>query len=385
MKMSSKTIKILVTCVVVAAVALMGCAAVMMQKANEKEKAAEEIIKATEEQNQTVDGDTGKYAGIATPTPTPTPEEIDVEALNDVKFEDVDDNIYINRDGVNIREEPTKDSEVVTVAPMGKLYKRTGKSAEWSRIEEESEEYYVHNDFITEEQPEGSETDGDTPADAAENDTTATGTKGKTVIIDPGHQAHGDSAHEPIGPGASTTKPRVSSGTSGSVSGWNEYELNLAVSLKLRDELVKRGYTVYMTRETHDVSISNKERAEFATQKGGDILVRIHANGSDDSSVSGALCMAPSSSNQFLASNLITESQRLSKCVIDQYVAATGFNDQGVYITDEMSGINWSTMPVTIVEMGFMTNASDDANMADPAMEAKMVQGISDGIDDYFK
>jgi len=139
MKMSSKTIKILVTCVVVAAVALMGCAAVMMQKANEKEKAAEEIIKATEEQKQTADGDTGKYAGIA--TPTPTPEEIDVEALNDVKFEDVDDNIYINRDGVNIREEPTKDSEVVTVAPKGKLYKRTGKSAEWSRIEEESEEY----------------------------------------------------------------------------------------------------------------------------------------------------------------------------------------------------------------------------------------------------
>lgn len=380
MKISSKTIKILVACVVAAAVALMGCAAVMMQKANEKEKAAKEIIKASEEQNQTVADNTGE--GVV--TPTPTPEEIDVEALNDVEFEDVEDNIYINQDEVNIREEPTKDGEVAAVAPLGKLYKRTGKSAEWSRIEEESEEYYVHNDFISEQQPEGTETDADNPADVAENDTTAAGTKGKTVIIDPGHQAHGDSSHEPIGPGASTTKPRVSSGTSGSVSGWNEYELNLAVSLKLRDELVKRGYTVYMTRETHDVSISNKERAEFATQKGGDILVRIHANGSDDSSVNGALCMAPSNSNQFLASNLITESQRLSKCVVDQYVAATGFNNQGVYITDEMSGINWSTMPVTIVEMGFMTNASDDANMADPAMEEKMVQGISNGIDDYF-
>jgi len=382
MKMNSKTIKILILSVIVAVVALIGCAVVMMQKAKDKEKAAEELIKATEEHNQAAANDTEKTVV----TVTPTPEEINVETLNDVEFEDVEDTIYINSDGVNIREEPAADGEVVSVAPQGKLYKRTGKSSEWSRVEEESEEYYVHNDYVSEQQPEVTGTAEETPADVAENDTasTATGIKGKTVIIDPGHQAHGDSSQEAIGPGASTTKPRVSSGTSGSVSGWNEYELNLAVSLKLRDELVKRGYTVYMTRETHDVNISNKERAEFATQKGGDILVRIHANGADDSSVSGALCMAPSGSNQFLTPNLIAASQSLSKCIIDQYVAATGFNNQGVYITDEMSGINWSTMPVTIVEMGYMTNASDDAKMADPAMEEKMVQGISNGIDDYF-
>jgi len=147
---------------------------------------------------------------------------------------------------------------------------------------------------------------------------------------------------------------------------------------------IKRGYTIYMTRETHDINISNKERAEFAEQHNGDILVRIHANGADSSSVSGALCMAPSNSNPFLAAGLISESQKLSQCIIDSYVTVTGFNNQGVYQTDEMSGINWSTMPVTIVEMGYMTNPSDDANMADPVAEAKMVQGISDGIDSYF-
>ncbi len=165
----------------------------------------------------------------------------------------------------------------------------------------------------------------------------------------------------------------MTSGTSGCVSGLDEYQLNLTVSLKLRDELVNRGYTVYMTRETHDVNISNKERAEFATEHGGDILVRIHANGSENSSVSGALTMAPSEGNPFLSSDLISKSQLLSQNIIDAYTASTGFASQGVYITDEMSGINWSTMPVTIVEMGYMSNPSDDAAMADPVMQTKMV------------
>lgn len=205
----------------------------------------------------------------------------------------------------------------------------------------------------------------------------------QVIVLDPGHQAQGDSTGEPIGPGSSVLKARVSSGTSGSVSGLAEYELNLQVALKLRTELERRGYTVYMTRETHNINISNRERAEYAASVGGDILVRIHANGSDSSSVSGALCMAPSGSNPFVA-HLAPESQRLSRCIVDSYCGATGFPNQGVYLTDEMSGINWATMPVTIVEMGYMTNPGDDARMADPDFQAVMVRGIAEGIDAYF-
>lgn len=206
----------------------------------------------------------------------------------------------------------------------------------------------------------------------------------QVIVIDPGHQRHGDSKKEPVGPGSSVMKARVTSGTSGCVSGLDEYELNLQVSLLLRTELEKRGYKVYMTRETHDVSISNKERAEYATSVGGDILVRIHANSSDNSSVAGALCMAPSSSNAFVSA-LAPESQKLSQCVIDSYCQATGLKNRGVSITDDMSGINWSTMPVTIVEMGFMSNPGDDSKMADAGFQNKMVQGIADGIDQYFR
>ena len=206
----------------------------------------------------------------------------------------------------------------------------------------------------------------------------------QVIVIDPGHQGQGDSRKEPVGPGSSAMKARVTSGTTGCVSGLDEYELNLQVSLLLRTELESRGYTVYMTRETHDVNISNKERAEYASSVGGDILVRIHANGDDNSSVNGALCMAPSDSNAFVSA-LAPESQRLSQCIIDSYCQATGLRNRGVMITDDMSGINWSTMPVTIVEMGFMSNAGDDSKMADSDFQKKMVDGIADGIDQYFQ
>lgn len=207
---------------------------------------------------------------------------------------------------------------------------------------------------------------------------------GKKVAIDAGHQAHGNSEQEPIGPGASQTKAKVASGTTGRTTGVTEYQLNLDVSLKLRDELEARGYEVYMIRETNDVDISNAERAQLAAESGADILVRIHANGSDNTSISGALTMAPSNSNPYLTKSVISASQTLSRKIVDSFCAATGAKNQGVMSTDAMSGINWSTIPVSIVEMGYMTNRAEDLKMASASYQAKMVQGIANGIDAYY-
>ena len=214
--------------------------------------------------------------------------------------------------------------------------------------------------------------------------TTGGGSKNKIIAIDAGHQRKGNSAKEPIGPGASQTKPKVASGTHGNASGLNEYELTLQVSLKLRDELQARGYQVYMIRETHDVNISNAERAQMAANQGADILVRIHANGSDNTSVAGALTMAPSNSNPYLGKSVISASQTLSRKIVDCFCAATGAKNQGVLQTDTMSGINWSSIPVSIVEMGYMTNRTEDLNMASTSYQTKMVQGIANGIDAYY-
>ena len=362
---------ILVSVVALLAVVLFVCSFFMLKQAKKtKEEAKQMTLEALDETREE-----GKASDSQVVEPTETQDSV-------IAFEDADDNIFIIEEA-NIRTEPSTDAQVIETAPKSKLFKRTGISADWSRLEYNGQTCYVSNDLISTEMPEEA-VNGELLENGTGDAGVAEQTSGKIVVIDPGHQGHGDSGQEPIGPGATETKPRVSSGTSGSVSGLDEYELNLIVSLQLRDELQSRGYTVYMTRETHDVSMSNKERADYAASVGGDVFVRIHANGSEDSSVSGALTMAPSDGNPFLSSDLITQSQALSQCVIDSYVAATGFNNQGVYMTDDMSGINWCSMPVTIVEMGYMSSPSDDAAMADPSMQVNMVDGIANGIDQYF-
>ena len=215
----------------------------------------------------------------------------------------------------------------------------------------------------------------------------SSGTSGsgdKMIAIDAGHQRKGDSSKEPVGPGSSIMKAKVASGTYGKWSGLNEYELTLQVSQKLKTELINRGYQVYMIRENHDVNISNAQRAKNAASAGADLLVRIHANGDNNSSVHGALTMAPSDSNPYLSSSLISSSQKLSDCIVSSLCASTGAQNRGVMTTDSMSGINWSTIPVSIVEMGFMTNRTEDLNMASVSYQQKIAQGIADGIDQYY-
>lgn len=218
------------------------------------------------------------------------------------------------------------------------------------------------------------------------NDTSSASSNGHIVGIDPGHQGENVdmSATEPNGPGSSTMKAKASTGTRGSFSGLPEYHLNLDVSLLLKDILEQRGYQVVMTRTDNDTAISNKERAELVASQGAEICVRIHANGDDSADVSGALTMCPSQQNPYV-SNLYDSSNKLSKCIVDSYCAATGFQNRGIIYTDSMTGINWSTIPVTIVEMGFMTNQSDDLKMADSSFQQTMAEGIANGIDAYFQ
>lgn len=208
---------------------------------------------------------------------------------------------------------------------------------------------------------------------------------GHIIGIDPGHQSESVdmSALEPNGPGSSEMKAKCSTGTQGSYSGVPEYQLNLEISLQLRDELEQRGYQVVMTRTDNETAISNMERAQYVASQGAEIYVRIHANGDDSHTASGALTMSPSQNNSYIP-QLFDQSNRLSQCIVDSYCAATGFQNLGIQYTDTMTGINWSTIPVTILEMGFMTSRDDDLKMNDVEFQKTMVQGIANGIDSYF-
>ena len=206
----------------------------------------------------------------------------------------------------------------------------------------------------------------------------------KIICIDPGHQRHANLGQEPIGPGASETKYKVTGGATGCVTHVPEYKLVLRVAKKLRKELKTRGYKVIMTRTRHDVNLSNRERAQIANNANADVFIRIHANSDDSSSVKGALTCAPSSSNSFLSKKVRRKSQKLSKDVLNAFCSATGARNRGVMYTDTMSGINWCTVPVTIMEMGFMSNPEEDRLMMDADYQDKMVQGMANGIDTFL-
>lgn len=207
--------------------------------------------------------------------------------------------------------------------------------------------------------------------------------KGYLIAIDAGHQAQGNSEKEPIGPGATESKAKVAGGTRGVVTGIPEYELTLQVSLKLRDALEEKGYQVLMIRETNDVNISNAERATVANEAGVNAFIRIHADGSESSSAAGMMTICQTPSNPYNG-ELYQQSRALADCILNQTAAATGGVKRNVWETDTMSGINWAKVPTTILEMGFMTNPSEDQQMASEDYQMKIVEGIVKGMDAFF-
>lgn len=199
------------------------------------------------------------------------------------------------------------------------------------------------------------------------------------VVLDPGHDRYANLATEPIGPGSSTLKIKDGGGTRGVVTGIPEAVLDLRVALQLRALLRGAGVGVVMTRtQTRGTSMGNIARASIANRAHAALFLRIHADGSPDPSAAGTHTLYPAFHRGW-TDDVYAASLRAARVVQAEEVRALGFPDDGIQPRSDYTGFNWANVPAILVEMGFMTNPTEDRLLATSAYERRAAVGLCRG------
>ena len=161
----------------------------------------------------------------------------------------------------------------------------------------------------------------------------------------------------------------------GAVSGGStEKELNLIISQKLSARLKQEGYEIITTRDT-DVFIELVDRAAAANNSDADLFISIHHNAAGSSAANGIETLYyPSDDNKALAQ--IFHSEMLK---------SSGANDRKIIPRANLVVLNRTKMPAALLELGYMTNSSELANLKDDAYQNAMVEGIVKAVNRYFK
>lgn len=207
---------------------------------------------------------------------------------------------------------------------------------------------------------------------------------GLTVCIDPGHGILTKKVKktEPLAPGSKVMKAATASGTTGVVTKVTEESLNLTVSLKLKKVLADKGAKVIMVRETHTCNMTNVERTNFWNKSGADLTIRIHANGSDSRKASGVLMMVPGD-KYIKDKDLLLKSAKAGEYIMEGALKNTKAKSAGTVKSTDLTGFNWSKIPVMLLEMGFMTNPEEDRLLNSDSYQNKIVTGIVEGVEKY--
>lgn len=201
------------------------------------------------------------------------------------------------------------------------------------------------------------------------------------VCIDPGHQAKGDPKGEPIAPGSPHKKARVASGTAGVATKKPEYAVNLEAALILKDLLTQKGYEVVMTREVNEVNVSNVERAEIANKAKADMTIRLHCDSIGNGGKSGAVLIVPSKAGTHTA-GIYKPSYDYAQ-LLKKALEGKGVKVNGIFERGDMTGFNWSQVPVVIFEMGFMSNWNEDRMLSDKNYQQKLMEAVVEALDAY--
>lgn len=173
------------------------------------------------------------------------------------------------------------------------------------------------------------------------------------IIIDAGHGAHDSGA---VG------------------NGLLEKERALKLSLYLRDELVSSGVSVAMTR-TSDTFLSLSARAKFANDRGAKVFISNHLNSSDNPSALGY--------ETFVYNRNDANTNRLQDLIHAEGMKVLGFRDRGKKTAD-YAVLRETHMPAVLTENGFISNASEMADIRKDEVLRKLAQGYARAICTYL-
>lgn len=199
------------------------------------------------------------------------------------------------------------------------------------------------------------------------------------IVIDPGHASVTSMAKEQQAPGSNIMKIKEPGGAQGINTKTPEYVVNMAVAVKLKKLLEEKGYKVIMTKTVNKQMLGNIARAKVGNTAKADLVIRIHADSNNNSSIKGASMLVPADSKN--TNPIYKTSKKYGQIVFNTLINSIGMENRGVVERNDLTGFNWSVVPVILVEMGFQSNAEEDKKLATVNYQNKLSKALSEGID----
>ena len=205
-----------------------------------------------------------------------------------------------------------------------------------------------------------------------------------TIVIDPGHSNKPTNETEPISPDSKEKKLKDTLGSTGVNSKVPEYVITNGVALSLEKILKNDGYNVIMTKRNINTPMSNIERTEIGNKNKANLMIRIHCDGVDSQSAVGASILVPEAKGN-VTPKISKESKEYGEKIINRYTSYLGLKNRGVVYRYDLTGFNWSKVPIVLIELGFISNPKEDALLSNEKNYNKIATGIANGINDCFK
>jgi N-acetylmuramoyl-L-alanine amidase len=161
----------------------------------------------------------------------------------------------------------------------------------------------------------------------------------------------------------------------------------LQIAQRTRTLLLARGYRVAMTRTGPTFRYGtggNIARAQFCNRRGAALMLRIHADGSTDTSRRGAAMYYPAFHRGW-TDDVYSRSLRAGRVIQRELVRSTGARDLGLIRRSDLTGFNWANVPVVLAETGFLTNPSEGRLLRLPGYQLRVAKGFVAGVDAFIR